>query len=85
MSNPLFDNIEKKTGVNMGELLKVANSVANANLKDEATVRNLVQQVAKVANRPVKKEMEDQIVNTIINNSEQVNMNTIAKMLDKNK
>ncbi|UTW69104.1 stage VI sporulation protein F [Anaerobacillus sp. HL2] len=39
----------------------------------------------KIANKPVKKEMEDQIVNTVINNSEQVNMNTIAKMLDKNK
>lgn len=85
MSNPFFENIEKKTGVNMGEVLKLANSIQNANLKDEATVRGLIQQVGKIANKPIKKETEDQLVNTIINNSEQVNFNTIAKMLDKKK
>ncbi|OIJ18731.1 sporulation protein [Anaerobacillus alkalidiazotrophicus] len=84
MGNQFFGNIEKKTGVNMAELLKLAASIQNANLKDEATVRNLIKQVGKIANKPVKKEVEDKLVNTIINNSEQVNMNTIAKMLDKN-
>ncbi|MCT8140360.1 stage VI sporulation protein F [Anaerobacillus sp. CMMVII] len=85
MNNPFFENIEKKTGVNMGEVLKLVNSIQNSNLKDEATVRNLIRQVGKIANKPVKKETEDQLVNTIINQTEQVNFNTIAKMLDKNK
>lgn len=84
MNNSFFQNIEKKTGVNMGEVLKLANSVQNANFKDEATVRGLIQQVAKIANKPVKKETEDQLVNAIINKTEQVNVNTIAQMLDKN-
>ncbi|MFN7251055.1 MAG: stage VI sporulation protein F [Anaerobacillus sp.] len=85
MSNPLFDNIEKKTGVNMSDVLKLVNSVQNANFKDEATVRQLIRQVGSIANKPVKKETEDQLVNTIINQSDQVNFNTIAKMLDKKK
>lgn len=85
MNQSFFQNIEKKTGVNMGELLKLVNSVQNANFKDEATVRELIRQVGKIANKPVRKETEDQLVNTIINQTEQVNLNTIAKMLDKKK
>ncbi|RXI98203.1 sporulation protein [Anaerobacillus alkaliphilus] len=84
-NNPLFDNIQKKTGVNMGEVLKLVNSIQNANFKDEATVRQIIKQVGQIANKPVNKETEDRLVNTIINNTEQVNFNTIAKMLDKKK
>jgi len=79
----LFQNIEKKTGVNIGNVFKLANSFQNSNFKDETTVRNLIQQVAKLANKPVNKETEDQLVNVIIKNPDQVNANTIAKMLDK--
>lgn len=82
-NNPFLDNIQKKTGVNMGELLKLVGSIQGANFKDEATVRQIIQQVGKIANKPVRKEMEDQLVNTIINQSEQINFNTIAQMLDK--
>lgn len=82
MSN-FFQNIEKKTGVNIGDVFKLANSVQNANFKDEATVRSLIQEVARVANKPVNKEIEDQLINAIVNNPEQVNFNTISKMIDK--
>jgi archaellum component FlaF (FlaF/FlaG flagellin family) len=83
--NPFFQNIEKKTGVKMEDVMKLANSVQNANLKDEATVRNLIKQVGRLANKPVKKETEDQIVNAIVNGSQNMNFDTIAKMLDKKK
>lgn len=83
MSN-FFQNFEKKTGVDIGKVINLANSVKGANFKDEATVRSLIQQVANVANRSVKKETEDQLVNTIVNNPDQVNAKTVSKMLDKN-
>lgn len=82
MSN-FFQNFEKKTGVDIGEVLKLVNSVKSANFKDESTVRRLIQQVGNVANRTVKKETEDQLVNTIINNPGQVNAKTVSKMLDR--
>ncbi|WP_096199701.1 stage VI sporulation protein F [Bacillus sp. FJAT-45350] len=86
MNNPLFNNIEKKTGVKMDEVMKLVGNVQNANFNDEATVRSIIKQVAQIANKPVKPEMEDQIVNSIINNKEQMDFGTIAKMLDnKNK
>ncbi|MFE7152294.1 stage VI sporulation protein F, partial [Heyndrickxia sporothermodurans] len=43
MENNFFKNIEKKTGVNMKEIFELANSLQNANFKDEKTVRGIIQ------------------------------------------
>ncbi|MFC0473287.1 stage VI sporulation protein F [Halalkalibacter kiskunsagensis] len=85
MGNFLFQNIEKKTGVKMTEVVKLANSFQQANLRDEKTVRKLIQEVSRVANKKVSKEMEDQIVQTIINDSGSIRFDTVAKMLDQKK
>lgn len=83
MDNNLFKNIEKKTGVNMKDVFELANSMQNANFKDERTVRNLIKKVARIANKPVSKELEDKIVRTIINDGKQLDFGTIARMLNK--
>jgi uncharacterized protein YpuA (DUF1002 family) len=80
-----FQNIEKKTGVKMADVLKLANSFQNANFNDEQTVRRIVKEVSAVANKKVTKEMEDKIVKTLLNDSKSVNFDTVAKMLDQKK
>ena len=52
MDNQFFKNVEKKTGVNMKDILDLANSLQNANFKDEKTVRHVIQRVSKIANKP---------------------------------
>lgn len=79
----IMDQIQKKTSVKPDELLKLANSVSQANLQDEATVRQLIAQVAKLANKPVSKEKEDQIVNAIINNNMPTDFASLANMFNK--
>lgn len=83
MDNGFFKNIEKKTGVDMNEIFALANSLQHANFKDEKTVREVIRKVSKIANKPVRKELEDQIVKSIINNGNQLDFNTISKMMDK--
>ncbi|MCA1031133.1 stage VI sporulation protein F [Bacillus timonensis] len=83
MDNNLFKNIEKKTGVNMKDVLELANSVQNANFKDEKTVRSIIQRVSQIANKPVNKELEDKIVNSIVNGNEKLDFGTISKMINK--
>jgi hypothetical protein len=83
MDNQFFKNVEKKTGVNMKEILELANSLQNANFKDEKTVRSVIKRVAQIANRKVPKELEDQIVKTITQNGKQLDFSTIANMLNK--
>nr|WP_066154558.1 stage VI sporulation protein F [Halalkalibacter krulwichiae] len=77
--------MENKTGVKMTDVLKLANSFQNANFQDEKTVRRIIQEVSTVANKKVTKEMEDQIVQTLLKDSNSVNFDTISKMLNQKK
>jgi hypothetical protein len=81
--NNFFGKIEKKTGVKMIEILKLANSLKHANFKDEQTVRNVINQVSKLANRSVSKEKEDQIVKAILTNNMPTDFASLMKMINK--
>jgi hypothetical protein len=83
MDNNFFKNLEKKTGVNMKEVLELAGSLQNANFKDEKTVRSVIKRVSKIANKPVSKEMEDKIVKSIVADGKQLDFNTISQMMNK--
>jgi hypothetical protein len=83
MDNNFFKNIEKKTGVNMKDIFDLANSLQNANFKDEKTVRNVIRRVSQIANKPVNKDLEDKIVQSIIKDGKQLDFNTIAQMMNK--
>lgn len=82
MENHFFKNVEKKTGVNMNEVLQLANSLQNANFKDERTVRGIIKKVSRIANKPVSKEMEDKLVKSIVQDGNQLDMDSISKMLN---
>ena len=83
MDNHFFKNVEKKTGVNMKDIMDLANSLQNANFKDEKTVRHVIQRVSKIANKPVSKETEDKIVQSIVQDGKQLDLNTISNMMNK--
>ncbi|MBM7604029.1 sporulation protein [Metabacillus litoralis] len=83
MDSKFFKNLEGKTGVNMNDVLSLANSLQGANFQDEKTVRGVIQRVSQIANKPVSKEMEDKIVNSIVNGKEKLDFNTISKMMNK--
>ncbi len=83
MDNGFFKNIEKKTGVNMKDIFELANSLQHANFKDEKTVRNVIRRVSQIANKPVSRDLEDQIVQSIIKDGKSLDFNTISKMMNK--
>jgi len=83
MNNDFFKNVEKKTGVNMKDIFDLANSLQGANFQDERTIRNVIKKVSRLANKPVSKQLEDKIVQSIIQNGQNLDFNTIAKMLNK--
>ncbi|GIN83957.1 sporulation-specific transcription factor SpoVIF [Heyndrickxia sporothermodurans] len=85
MENNFFKNIEKKTGVNMKDIFELANSLQNANFKDEKTVRGIIKRVSQIANKPVSKELEDKMVASIINDGKKLDFNTISKMMNNKK
>lgn len=85
MDNGFFKNMEKKTGVNMKDVMELANSLQNANFKDEKTVRNVIKRVSLIANKPVPKDVEDQLVQSIIKDGKSLDFNTIANMMNNKK
>ncbi|KGP73002.1 stage VI sporulation protein F [Pontibacillus yanchengensis] len=76
-----FDHLQKKANISPDEIFKVADSVKNADFKDEKTVRNLVKQLSKMAGKPVSKEKEDKIVKAIVENN--MDMNQLNQMFKK--
>lgn len=75
----LFNNIEKKSNIKQDDIYKVADSVKHANFSDEKTVRNLVRQLAKMANKPLSKEKENKIVQSITKNKMPLDMQSLNK------
>lgn len=78
--NKMFDQISKKTNMNPEDIMKVAQSVQNANFSDEKTVRQLVKQLSQMTGKPVSKQKEDKIVQAITNNNLPKDMNTLTKL-----
>ena len=85
MDNGFFKNMEKKTGVNMKDVFELANSLQNANFKDEKTVRGVIKRVSQIANKSVPKDVEDQLVQSIIKDGKSLDFNTIANMMNTKK
>lgn len=83
MDNNFFKNIEQKTGVNMNDIFELANSLQNANFKDEKTVRSVIRRVSQIANKQVPQEMEDKIVQSIVTDGKQLDFSTLANMINK--
>jgi len=78
--NGFFDKIEKKANVSKTDIFKVADSVKDANFKDEATVRKLVRQIATMTGRQVSKEKEDKIVQAIVTNNMPLDFQSLSNM-----
>lgn len=65
MNDSIFDRVEAKTKVKKEDIIALAKSVSNQDLNDEKNLRNLIQEVAKLAGKDVSKEKEESIVKAV--------------------
>ncbi len=61
-----FKKVEKKTKVSKDVILSLAEKLQNGNMKDEETLREVIQTLSKMTGKEVSKEKEDKIIHTII-------------------
>lgn len=66
LSDSFFESVEKKTKVDKGTILSLAEKLQAGNLKDEGTIREVIQTLSKMTGKEVSSEKEDKIINTII-------------------
>lgn len=71
-----FKKIEKKTNVGKDTILGLANKLQQANLKDEGTLREVIQELGKMTGKDISKEKEDKIISAVVNDQ-------IPKDIDK--
>ena len=65
MDDSIFDTVEKKTNVKKDDILSLAKSLSGKDLNDEKILRNLIKDVANLANKTVSKEKEEKIINAV--------------------
>ena len=63
----LFNRIEKKTNINKETIMNLANKIQKNNMKDETTLREVINDISNLTGKQVSKEKEDKIINAIMN------------------
>ena len=66
-SDSFFNKVEKKTNVGKDTILNLAAKLQQSNLKDEATLREVIKELGKMTGKDVSKEKEDKIINAVVN------------------
>ena len=60
-----FKKVEKKTNVNKETILSLAQKLQNSNMKDENTIREIINDISNMTGKEVSKEKEQRIINAI--------------------
>lgn len=68
-SDKFFDKVEKRTSVDKGMILDLAKKLQQNDLKDEGTLREIIQTLSKATGRNVSKEQEEKIINAVVNDN----------------
>ena len=75
-TDSFFNKIEKKTNVGKETILGLANKLQQGNLKDEKTLREVIQELGKMTGKNIDKDKEDKIISAVKNDN-------IPKDIDK--
>lgn len=61
-----FKKVEKKTNVNKDTILSLAKKLQNNNIKDENTIKEIINDISTMTGKEVSKEKEEKIINAIM-------------------
>lgn len=75
-SDKFFDRIEKKTNVDKNMILDLAKKLQQNDLKDEGTLREIIQTLSMATGKNVSKEQEEKIISAVVNDK-------VPKNIDK--
>lgn len=75
LSDSFFNKIEKKTNVNKETIMSLAQKLQQNDLKNEGTLREVIQELGKMTGKEVSKEKEDKIINAVVNDHVPKDMN----------
>ena len=65
-SDSFFNKVEKKTSVGKDTILNLAAKLQQSDLKNEATLREVIQELGKMTGKEVSKDKEDKIIKAVV-------------------
>ena len=66
-SDSFFNRVEKKTNVGKDTILDLAKKLQENDLKNEGTLREVIQTLSQMTGKNVSKEQEDKIIEAVVN------------------
>ena len=66
-SDNFFKKVEKKTNVNKDTIISLANKLQKGNMKDENTLKEVINTLSNMTGRQVSKEQEEKIISAVVN------------------
>lgn len=66
-SDSFFNKIEKKTNVGKETILDLAKKLQDNDLKNEGTLREVIQTLSQMTGKSVSKDQEDKIIEAVVN------------------
>ena len=75
-SDNFFRRVEKKTNVDKGTIIDLAKKLQETDLKNENTLREIIQALGNMTGREISKEREKKIIKAVVNDE-------VPKNIDK--
>lgn len=66
ITDSFLNKVEKKTNVSKQSILDLADRLKGGNLKDEGTIRGVIEELSKLTGKSVSKEQSDKIVKAVV-------------------
>ncbi len=77
ITNGFLDKVEKRTNVSKESILDIASRLKDGDLKDENTIRGVIDELSKLTGKNVSKEQSDKIVNAVIGDKIPTNLESM--------
>lgn len=65
-SDSFFNKVEKKTSVDKKTIISLAEKLQKGNMKDEKTLREVIETLSKMTGKKITKEQSDKIINKVV-------------------
>lgn len=69
LNDSFFNKVERKTKVDKNTILNLAEKLQKGNMKDENTLREVIDTLSKMTGKKVSKEQSDKIISKVTQGS----------------
>lgn len=67
LDDTFFKKVEKKTKVDKNTIISLAEKLQKGNMKDEATLSEVIDTLSKMTGKKVNKDLKEKIIKKVVN------------------